>query len=116
MADDRYSLRYAAFNDSGVAAPNANPASRVVISAGDRLPGLNLVLENLGLKLGRLTTAIESLTIKLSAQRLFSQAMGAGAKGEAANEPKGKPAGGIEPPELLKPAMAMDSAMADLKQ
>jgi len=116
MADDRYSLKYAAFTESGLAAPDANPASNVIISAGDRLPGLSLAMENLGLKLGRLTTAIESLAVKLSAQRLFSQAMGTGAKGEAANEPKSKAAGGIDPPELLKPAMAMDSAMADLKQ
>ncbi|XXE95246.1 phage tail tape measure protein [Pseudomonas sp. D1-2] len=115
MADDRYSLRYAAFTESGSAASNTNPASSVIISAGDRLPGLSLAMENLGLKLGRLTTAIESLTVKLSAQRLFSQAMGTGAKGETAKEPKGQPAGGIEPPELLKPAIAMDSAIADLK-
>ncbi len=54
--------------------------------------------------------------MKLSAQRLFSQTMGADAKGESANEPKAKSGGGIEPPALLKPAIAMDSAMADLKK
>nr|WP_225970845.1 MULTISPECIES: phage tail tape measure protein [Pseudomonas] len=77
---------------------------------------LDLALEKLGLKLGLLTSAIESLTVKLSAQRLFSQTIGGGAKGESANESKGKSRGGIEPPELLKPAIAMDTAMADLKQ
>src|SRR5688572_19011707 len=116
MADDRYSLRYAAFDKSGLAAPNASPTSNVIISAGDRLPGFNLALENLGLKLGLLTTAVESLTLKLSAQRAFFQTMGAGAKGESANDPKGKAGRGIEPPALLKPAIEMDSAMADLKQ
>ncbi|MBC3373880.1 phage tail tape measure protein [Pseudomonas sp. SWRI92] len=116
MADDRYSLRYAAFDKSGLAAPNASPTSNLIISAGDRLPGFNLALENLGLKLGLLTTAVESLTLKLSVQRAFFQTMGAGAKGESANDPKGKAGRGIEPPALLKPAIEMDSAMADLKQ
>lgn len=119
MADDRYSLKYAAFNESGLAFGNTSPTNGVSAQgtfARDQLSGLDLALEKLGLKLGLLTTAIESLTVKLSAQRLFSQTMGAGAKGESANEPKGKSGGGIEPPALLKPAIAMDSAMADLKQ
>ncbi|QBZ88280.1 phage tail tape measure protein [Pseudomonas viciae] len=116
MADDRYSLKYAAFNESGLAFGNTSLTSGVSAqgsgtSARDQLSGLNLALENVGLKLGLLTTAIESLTVKLSAQR----AVGTAAKAESANEPKGK-SGGIEPPELLKPAIAMDSAMADLKQ
>ncbi|MCD9116275.1 phage tail tape measure protein [Pseudomonas bijieensis] len=118
MADDRYSLKYAAFNESGLAFGNTSLASGVSAQgafARDQLASLDLALETLGLKLGLLTTAIESLTVKLSAQRLFSQTMGIGAKGESANEPKGKSGGGIEPPELLKPAIAMDSAMADLK-
>ncbi|SDB36118.1 phage tail tape measure protein, TP901 family, core region [Pseudomonas sp. NFACC23-1] len=119
MADDRYSLKYAAFNESGLAFGNTSPTNGVSAQgtfARDQLSGLDLALEKLGLKLGLLTTAIESLTVKLSAQRLFSQTMGAGAKGESANEPKGKSGGGIEPPALLKPAIAMDAAMADLKQ
>lgn len=118
MADDRYSLKYAAFNESGLAFGNTSLTSGVSAQgafARDQLSSLDLALETLGLKLGLLTTAIESLTVKLSAQRLFSQTMGVGAKGESANEPKGKSGGGIEPPELLKPAIAMDSAMADLK-
>lgn len=117
MADDRYSLKYAAFNESGLAFGNTSLTSGVSAqgtgtSARDQLSGLDLALEKLGLKLGLLTTAIESLTLKFSAQR----AMGTAAKAESANEPKGKSGGGIEPPELLKPAIAMDSAMADLKQ
>ncbi|CAI8708204.1 MULTISPECIES: phage tail tape measure protein [Pseudomonas] len=119
MADDRYSLKYAAFNDSGLAFGNTSLTSGVSAQgafARDQLASLDLALETLGLKLGLLTTAIESLTVKLSAQRLFSQTMGAGAKGESANESKGKSGGGIEPPVLLKPAIAMDSAVADLKQ
>ncbi|SCZ24927.1 MULTISPECIES: phage tail tape measure protein [unclassified Pseudomonas] len=119
MADDRYSLKYAAFNESGLAFGNTSPTNGVSAQgtfARDQLSGLDLALEKLGLKLGLLTTAIESLTVKLSAQRLFSQTMGAGTKGESANEPKGKSGGGIEPPALLKPAIAMDAAMADLKQ
>ncbi|MDP9784652.1 phage tail tape measure protein [Pseudomonas fluorescens] len=118
MADDRYSLKYAAFNESGLAFGNTNLASGVSAQgafARDQLSSLDLALETLGLKLGLLTTAIESLTVKLSAQRLFSQTMGAGTKSESANEPKGKLSGGFEPPALLKPAIAMDSAMADLK-
>lgn len=119
MADDRYSLKYAAFNDSGLAFGNTSLTSGVSAQgafARDQLTSLDLALETLGLKLGLLTTAIESLTVKLSAQRLFSQTMGADAKGESASESKGKPGGGIEPPALLKPAIAMDSAMAELKQ
>lgn len=119
MADDRYSLKYATFNEPGLAFGNTSLTSGVSAQgafARDQLSSLDLALEKLGLKLGLLTTAIESLTVKLSAQRLFSQSMGAGAKGESANEPKGKSGGGIEPPALLKPAIAMDSAMADLKQ
>ncbi|MGO4322721.1 phage tail tape measure protein [Pseudomonas sp. KB_12] len=119
MADDRYSLKYATFNEPGLAFGNTSLTSGVSAQdafARDQLSSLDLALETLGLKLGLLTTAIESLTVKLSAQRLFSQSMGAGAKGESANEPKGKSGGGIEPPALLKPAIAMDSAMADLKQ
>lgn len=119
MADDKYSLKYAAFNESGLAFGNTSLTSGVAAQgafAGDQLSSLDRVLEKLGLKLGLLTTAIESLTVKLSAQRLFSQTMGAGAKGESASEPKGKSGGGIEPPVLLKPAITMDSAMADLKK
>ncbi|WP_420235127.1 phage tail tape measure protein [Pseudomonas sp. ABY48] len=119
MADDRYSLKYAAFNESGLAFGNTSLTSGVSAQgafARDQLSSLDLALETLGLKLGLLTTAIESLTVKLSAQRLFSQTMGAGAKGESASESKGKSNAGIEPPALLKPAIAMDSAMADLKQ
>ncbi|BBP61212.1 phage tail tape measure protein [Pseudomonas sp. St316] len=119
MADDRYSLKYAAFDERGLAFGNTSLTSGVSAQgafARDQLASLDLALETLGLKLGLLTTAIESLTVKLSAQRLFSQAMGAGAKGESANEPKGRSGGGIEPPALLKPAIAMDSAVADLKQ
>ncbi|WP_454865071.1 phage tail tape measure protein [Pseudomonas rhizophila] len=119
MANDKYSLKYAAFNESGLAFGNTSLTSGVAAQgafAGNQLSSLDLVLEKLGLKLGLLTTAIESLTVKLSAQRLFSQTMGAGAKGESASEPKGKSGGGIEPPVLLKPAIAMDSAMADLKK
>ncbi|MDR6957458.1 TP901 family phage tail tape measure protein [Pseudomonas brassicacearum] len=117
MADDRYSLKYAAFNESGLAFGNTSLTSGVSAqstgpSARDQLPGLDLALERLGLKLGLLTTAIESLTLRLSAQR----AMGAAAKAESANESKGSSGGGIEPPKLLKPAIAMDLAMADLKQ
>ncbi|WP_431080347.1 phage tail tape measure protein [Pseudomonas thivervalensis] len=119
MADDRYSLKYAAFNESGVGFGNTsltNGVSAQGAFARDQLASLDLALETLGLKLGLLTTAIESLTVKLSAQRLFSQTMGADAKGASVNEAKGKSSGGIEPPALLKPAIAMDSAMAELKQ
>ncbi|MFQ6555411.1 phage tail tape measure protein [Pseudomonas sp. Lb2C1-1] len=119
MADDRYSLKYATFNESGLAFGSTSLTSGVSAQgafARDQLASLDLALETLGLKLGLLTTAIESLTVKLSAQRLFSQTMGADAKGASANEPKGKSSGGIEPLALLKPAIAMDSAMAELKQ
>lgn len=127
MADDRYSLKYAALNDSGLAFGNTSPTMAVTsvvsaqgsgTSARDQMSGLGLALENVGLKLGLLTTAIESLTLKLSLQRLLPQTMGAGVKSEPASEQKsaGKSGSGIEPPDLLKPAIAMDSARADLKQ
>ncbi|MET0845949.1 MAG: phage tail tape measure protein [Pseudomonas sp.] len=82
------------------------------------MPGLGLALENVGLKLGLLTKAIDSLTLKLSSQRLLPQATGAGEKCESTCEQKsaGKSGISIEPPDLLKPAIAMDSARADLKQ
>ncbi|RON56964.1 phage tail tape measure protein [Pseudomonas frederiksbergensis] len=126
MADDRYSLKYAALDDSGLAFGSTSMASAgtgvlsaqgMGSSARDLLSGLGLALENVGLKLGLLTTAIESLNLKISSQRLLSQTMGAGAKSEPANEKSaGKPGNRIEPPDLLKPAIEMDSAMADLKQ
>ncbi|MFJ7798457.1 phage tail tape measure protein [Pseudomonas sp. NPDC096950] len=126
MADDRYSLKYAAPDDSGLAFGNTSlvaagtsvvSAQGTGTSARDQLPGLGLALENVGLKLALLTTAIESLTLKLSSQRLLSQTMGAGAKSEPASEKSAGSAGNkIEPPDLLKPAIEMDSAMADLKQ
>ncbi|MCE6979671.1 phage tail tape measure protein [Pseudomonas frederiksbergensis] len=117
MADDRYSLKHAALNDSGWAFGVVS-AQGTGTSARDQMSGLGLVLENVGLKLGLLTTAIESLTLKLSSQRLFPQTMGTGAKSEPASEQKsvGKSGSSIEPPDLLKPAIAMDSARADLKQ
>ncbi|MHC8393184.1 phage tail tape measure protein [Pseudomonas sp. LB3P93] len=82
------------------------------------MPGLGLALENVGLKLGLLTKAIESLTLKLSSQRLLSQATGASEKCESTCEQKsaGKSGISVEPPDLLKPSIAMDSARADLKQ
>jgi len=126
MADDRYSLKYAALDDSGLAFGNtslATAGTSVVSAQGtgtsamDQMPGLGLALDNVGLKLDLLTTAIESLTLKLSSQRLLSQTMGAGAKSEPANEKSAAKSGNsIEPPDLLKPAIEMDSAMADLNQ
>ncbi|WPN56915.1 phage tail tape measure protein [Pseudomonas sp. P9_31] len=127
MADDRYSLKFAALDDSGLAFGNTSLTTAVTsvvsaqgtgASARDQMPGLGLALKDVGLKLGLLTTAIESLTLKLSSQRLLSQATGGGAKSEPASEQKsaGKSGGGIEPPDLLKPAIAMDSARADLKR
>ncbi|MDO7898906.1 phage tail tape measure protein [Pseudomonas citrulli] len=123
MADDRYSLKYAAFDERGLAFGNSSAAT--VASGGvsaqgssqstqGRLSGLDLALDRVGLKLGLLTTAIEALTLKLSSQPLLTQAVTAGAKGEPAAEKKA--AGSLEPPDLLKPAMAMDSALADLRQ
>ncbi|MGX0892112.1 TP901 family phage tail tape measure protein [Pseudomonas sp. ADAK2 TE3594] len=123
MADDRYSLKYAAFNDSGLAFGNTSLTTTVTsvvsaqgtgTSARDQMSGLGLALENVGLKLSLLTTAIESLTLKLS----LSRTTGAGAKSEPASEQNssGKSGSSIEPPDLLKPAIAMDSARADLKQ
>jgi TP901 family phage tail tape measure protein len=127
MADDRYSLKYAAIDNGGLAFANTSltTASTSVMSAQgtgpyarDQMPGLGLALENVGIKLGLLTTAVESLTLKLSSQRLLPQATGAGEKCESACEQKsaGKSGSLIDPPDLLKPAIAMDSARADLKQ
>jgi TP901 family phage tail tape measure protein len=127
MADDRYSLKYTALNDGGLASGNTSLSSAVTsvaspqgmgAFAGDQLSGFGLALENVGLRIGLLTTAIESLTLKLSSQRLLPQTTGAGARSEPASEQEsaGKSGGRIEPPGLLKPAIEMDSAMADLKQ
>ncbi|WP_259699600.1 phage tail tape measure protein [Pseudomonas frederiksbergensis] len=86
-------------------------------SARDQWSGLGLALESVGLKLGLLTMAIESLTLKIASQRLLSQSMGTGARNEPASEKSaGKSGNRIEPPDLLKPAIEMDSAMADLNQ
>jgi TP901 family phage tail tape measure protein len=127
MADDRYSLKYAALDGDGLLPGNsslATAATSVVspqatgTSARDQMPGLGQALDNVGFKLSLLTTAIESLTLMLSSQRSLFQAMGAGAKSEPASEQKSAGQSGhlIEPPNLLKPAIEMDSAMADLKQ
>lgn len=126
MADDRYSLKNAALDDHGLAFGNTRLATvdtSVVsapgagMSARDSWPGLGLALDNLGLRLSLLTTAIESLTLKLSSQRSLLQAVGTGAKSEPANDKRAAPSGHrIEPPDSLKPAMEMDSALVDLKQ
>lgn len=127
MADDRYSLKYAAFDQSGLAFGNTGLGSvatsgAVAQGAGlfarDQLAGLGLALNNVGLKLGLLTTAIEALTLKLSSQRLLSQTTGASSKSEPGGQQKnaGKSSGIFEPPDSLKPAIEMDSAIADLKQ
>ncbi|WP_260956703.1 phage tail tape measure protein [Pseudomonas citri] len=115
MADDKYSLKYAAVNESGLAFGGSSIASGVSTQGTATFSGLGLAMETLGLKLGLLTTAIEALTAKFSSQRLSFQTMNAGAKGDLGSESKGQSSGGIEPPALLKPAIAMDSAMADLK-
>ncbi|MGN8276856.1 phage tail tape measure protein [Pseudomonas sp. SMN5] len=126
MADDRYSLKYAAFDQSGLAFGNIGlspaamsgaTAQKAGLFAADPLSGLGLALNNVGLKLGLLTTAIEALTLKLSTQRLLSQTTSAGSKSEAGAQQKdaAKTSGFFDPPDLLKPAIEMDSAVADLK-
>ncbi|WP_367399050.1 phage tail tape measure protein [Pseudomonas mandelii] len=100
-----------------IATTSVESAQGTGTSARDQMPGLGLALESVGFKLGLLTTAIESLTLKLSSQRLMSQATGPGASGTASEQKSaGRSGSRIEPPELLKPAIEMNSAMADLRQ
>lgn len=128
MADEKYSLRNAAINPGGPAFGNISldaaveaslsPVQVMGVFAAQQMSTLGLTLEALGQKISLLTTAIESLRLKLSSQRSLSQSPGADAKNESVSvqaDPD-KPGGRIEPPDLLKPMIEIDSAMADLRQ
>ncbi|SFG79488.1 phage tail tape measure protein [Pseudomonas sp. NFACC45] len=120
MADDKYSLKNTAINDGWLAFGDISLGAAAAMSmtpvARDQASGLGLALDKVGLRIDLLTTAIEALTLKLSSQRLLSQALGVGDPREPASGQKvaGKPGSRIEPPDLLKPSIEMDSAMADL--
>ncbi|MDP9655412.1 UNVERIFIED_ORG: TP901 family phage tail tape measure protein [Pseudomonas putida] len=128
MADEKYSLRNAAINPGGAAFGNISldaaveaslsPVQVMGVFAAQPISTLGLTLEALGQKISLLTTAIESLRLKLSSQRSLSQSPGADAKNESVSEQADpdKPGGRIEPPDLLKPMIEIDSAMADLRQ
>ncbi|MGF6198553.1 phage tail tape measure protein [Pseudomonas laurylsulfatiphila] len=128
MADEKYSLRNAAINPGGPAFGNINldaaveaslsPVQVMGVFAAQQISTLGLTLEALGQKISLLTTAIESLRLKLSSQRSLSQSPGADAKNESVSEQADpdKAGGRIEPPDLLKPMIEIDSVMADLRQ
>lgn len=128
MADEKYSLTNAAINPGGLAFGNISldaaveaslsPVQVMGVFAAQQMSTLGLTLEALGQKINLLTTAIESLRLKLSSQRSLSQSPGADGKNESVSEQADpdKPGGRIEPPDLLKPMIEIDSAMADLRQ
>ncbi|WP_448091972.1 phage tail tape measure protein [Pseudomonas lini] len=114
MADEKYSLKNAAVNNGGLAFGDLSLS--VATTGIAQASGFSQALVTASLKIELLTTAIEALNLTLSAQRSLSPASGAVAKSEPASAQKtsGKASSGIEPPDLLKSAIAMDSAMADL--
>ncbi|MGN7738859.1 phage tail tape measure protein [Pseudomonas sp. 22526] len=131
MADDKFSLRFTAVKEGWLTfgdprSVDLNTPAAGIASAGglaavskDRLPDLGQALDTLSADIGLLVTSLDSLNLTLSSQRLRQAVVSgqaAGAKGESAGGQKsaGKAGGGIEPPSLLKPAISMDSAMADL--
>lgn len=128
MADKKYSLRNAAINPGGLAfsdisldaavEASLSPVQGMGVFAAQQISTLGLTLDVLGQKISLLTAAIESLRLKLSSQRSLSQSPGADAKNESASEQADPDKSGsrIEPPDLLKPLIELDSAMADLRQ
>lgn len=130
MADDKFSLKFTAVKEGwltfgDIRSVDLNtPVASIAPSGGlaaqpkDRLPGLDRALDTLSADIGLLVTSLDALNLTLSSQRLrqvVTVSQAAGAKGEPAGGQKGAgKAGGIEPPDLLKPAISMDSAMADL--
>lgn len=84
--------------------------------AVDQTSGLRQALLTASAKIVLLTTAIDALSVTLSALRALPQAASAGAKSESSggqNTPE-KSSAGAELPETRKAAMAMDSAAATL--
>ncbi|AZD65139.1 phage tail tape measure protein, TP901 family, core region [Pseudomonas chlororaphis] len=130
MADDKFSLKFTAVKEGwltfgDIRSVDLNtPVASIAPSGGlaaqpkDRLPGLDRALDTLSADIGLLVTSLDALNLTLSSQRLRQAVVvgqAAGAKWEPAGGQKGAgKAGGIEPPNLLKPAISMDSAMADL--
>ncbi|ROL85385.1 phage tail tape measure protein [Pseudomonas chlororaphis] len=130
MADDKFSLKYTAVKEGwltfgDIRSVDLNtPVASIAPSGGlaaqpkDRLPGLDRALDTLSVDIGLLVTSLDALNLTLSSQRLrqaVTATQAGGAKGEAGQQKStGKAGGGIEPPDLLKPAISMDSAMADL--
>ncbi|AIC18357.1 tail protein [Pseudomonas chlororaphis] len=127
MADDKFSLKFTAVKEGwltfgDIRSVDLNtPVASIAPSGGlaaqpkDRLPGLDRALDTLSADIGLLVTSLDALNLTLSSQRLrqvITVSQPAGAKGE--QKSAGKAGGGIEPPDLLKPAISMDSAMADL--
>ncbi|AZD27964.1 phage tail tape measure protein [Pseudomonas chlororaphis] len=127
MADDKFSLKFTAVKEGwltfgDIRSVDLNtPVASIAPSGGlaaqpkDRLPGLDRALDTLSADIGLLVTSLDALNLTLSSQRLrqvVTVSQAAGAKGE--QKSAGKAGGGIEPPDLLKPAISMDSAMADL--
>lgn len=111
MADTKYSLINAAEMTLG------EVSQSVTVKNSAPIDGLSQALNTSTLKIGLLTTAIESLNLTLSLQRSMLRAPVAEAKnalisGQAAVD---KLPVRIEPPDILKPAIAMDSALAELR-
>lgn len=115
MADTKYSLRNASLNGGEMTFGEVSQGVTVTNSAP--IEGLSQALIASSLKIGMLTTAIESLNLTLSLQRSMLRVPAADAKsastsGQATTD---KTPGKIESPDILKPAIAMDSALADLR-
>ncbi|WP_085683334.1 MULTISPECIES: phage tail tape measure protein [unclassified Pseudomonas] len=84
--------------------------------AVEQTNSLRQVLLTVSGKIVLLTTAIDALSVTLTALRALPQAASAGAKSESGGGQKTpeKSSAGAEPPETRKAAMAMDSAAATL--
>lgn len=120
MAESKFSPMNA--GDSAGAGFGSITLSVAALNAGvgqlavDQTSGLRQALLTASAKIVLLTTAIDALSVTLSALRAWPQAASAGAKSESSggqNTPE-KSSVGAELPETRKAAMAMDSAAATL--
>lgn len=119
MAESKISLMNAG-DSAGAGLGSITLSTAALAGAGqtalDQTSDLRQALLTASGKIVLLTSAIDALSVTLSALRALPQAASAGAKSESSGGQKTpeKSSGGAEPPETRKAAMAMDSAAATL--
>ncbi|OLF55408.1 phage tail tape measure protein [Pseudomonas chlororaphis] len=122
MANNQFAIRNAAMEPArpvgaeagspgGLTVPMASPGTIGLSSSG-----LIQALQTASLDIRLLTTAVDALKLAVSQQRPLQGASAGGAKADASGAAKAtdKAAGAGQLADLLKPAVAMEAAMADL--